>query len=286
MDTILSTYLKTKNDDAVVQIKEATQRDGKYTEPFSIGYREFDQAMMGGVREGDLVVLTGISGHGKTFLAQNITIKLVNQDYACLWFTYEVIIDNVYAKFLEMGIAPDKVKIYTPKRLLSGSLKWIKAKIEESVKMYQTKFIFIDHLDYITPMEDDRKKNSELMRRQIMMELKKLVVDLRITIFLIAHVAKARDKYGKEREIEMQDLGGSAGVFQSPDFVICVRRAYDMVQCPEAGAKMINKSYIRLLKNRLTGELVEQTYQVVDNVICDIPLSANEIIQNVFKGTK
>ena len=64
MDPALKTYAKIKQDDPVVHIKDATRSNGKFTEPFSIGYQLFDDAMMGGI---------ATIGGGATIVWENFT---------------------------------------------------------------------------------------------------------------------------------------------------------------------------------------------------------------------
>lgn len=252
-------------DDKIVPIKDATERNGIYTDPFPTGFYVFDQAMKGGVREGDLVVICGQSGHGKTTVAQNITVNLSKQAFPCLWFSYEMMIDNVYAKFKEMGIDEEFFCAFAPKKLLTGNLEWVKKKIKEGVEEQATKFIFIDHIDFLAPVNSKNMDQKRMYLKQIAQELKSMAMDLKVCIFLIAHVKKV---YG--REIEMQDIAESGGIYQLSDYVMAVNRK-SKIETDQSSRKKIETyqegSYLKLLKNRYTGNLATFDFKLENNII-------------------
>lgn len=262
MNKALEVFLAVERDDSVVPIWEATERNGEYTEPFSLKFKTFDDALKGGIREGDLVIITGLSGSGKTTFAQNLTLNLSNQGLPCLWFSYEVIIDNLWAKFKEMGIEQENLVVYTPKRLTSGSLDWIKKKIVEAIDKNNCKFIFIDHLDFLSPTrigEDQRR----IVLRDICAELKTMAIELRVSVFLMAHVKKVQG-----REVEMQDIAESSGIYQLSDLVFAINRDMEILNI---GGKKLevpkDSGIVRILKNRLTGQQPFIKFILHNNII-------------------
>jgi len=76
--------IKMKNIDGVVHIKDATTRHGEYTTPYSLGYKIFDDVLKGGVREGDLIIGTGLSGQGKTTFFSNVSANLSDNNQPSL----------------------------------------------------------------------------------------------------------------------------------------------------------------------------------------------------------
>jgi len=218
-DNLIKDSLALMNDDRVVHIKDATKRNGEYTKPFSIGYKIFDDAMRGGVREGDLIGVAGRPKHGKSTICQNFSINIAANGNKCVWFSYEMGIDNFYAKFREMNCDIDNLRIYTPRQITTGSLEWIQEKILEADEKYGCKFVFIDHLDFVVPKKIKGLDQERLIKKQICLELKRMAVDLQITIFLIAHVRKVSG-----RNIELNDIAESSAVGQLADFVFGVDR--------------------------------------------------------------
>jgi replicative DNA helicase len=101
------------------------------------GLPVFDDALLGGVRQGDLIVVSGISGHGKTRFAQTLTYNLAHQSVPCLWFSYEVNLSHIQRKFDNMSgdkIAVRTLPIFAPTKTTSGRVDWIADKIRQGVK--------------------------------------------------------------------------------------------------------------------------------------------------------
>jgi len=265
-------------DDGVVHISEATKRDGEYTTPYPIGYRVFDGAIKGGVRAGDLIVVTGLSGDGKTTLCQNISVNLSKAGNSCLWFSYEVLIDNVYAKFKEMGCDTKALKIFTPKQMTSGNLEWVEQKIKEGVDKYNSKFIFIDHLDFLAPKKKIKSEEQyRIVMGEIIKELKDIAINLEITIFLVAHVNKV---YG--RAVEMQDMAECSKIYKLADIVMSASRN-SFYKKDISGQKILvygNNSTARFLKNRPTGQCVSMDYILIDNVISPMGMQPMDFGKN------
>lgn len=271
--SVLEQYKKRILDDKVVHISEAADNKGEYTQPTPIGYPVFDEAMLGGVREGDLIIATGLSGHGKTTFLQNVSVNLSKKVFPSIWFSYEVVIDNLYAKFKEMGMKEEEnFFIYTPKRNTTGNLSWIKDKIREGLEKEATKFVFIDHIDFLTPTTVKTTDQHRIVLRNICQELKTIAIELRIIIFLIAHVKKVQG-----REVEMQDIAESSGIYQNADFVFSVTRQYRKVL---SGGKMIDiltdESILKMLKNRITGSCPYMNFTLKNNKIVPWMLSPKD----------
>lgn len=266
-DKSIESLRQNMEEDPVVPIKDATERSGHYTEPTPLGYPTFDNAIRGGVREGDLIIGTGVSGEGKTLTFQNISVKLSNAGHSCLWFSYEVMMDNLYAKFKEMGCNENNLKLFSPKRMTTGNLEWIQEKIKEGTEKYNTKFIFIDHIDFLAPKREVRNTDQKrVILRDICSELKTMAIDLKITIFLIAHVKKVQG-----RAIEMQDISEASGIYQLADMIFAVSR--NKITQTRGGEEIkipTENSTLRMLKNRITGEQPVMDFYVRNSLIVPI----------------
>lgn len=267
------------NDDAIVHIKDAVKRDGEYTKPYPLGYPVIDSTIKGGVRAGDFIVGTGISGHGKTSLLRNISVNMSKSRESSVWFSYEEMVENMYAKFKEMGVVDKSFKIFTPKQMTSGNLQWIQEKIKESIDKYNTKFVFIDHIEYLTPKKSIKTSDQlRMVLGDICRELKELAMSLEIVIFLISHVKKVQG-----RAIEMQDIGESGHIFKLADLVLGVQRhvTYEV----RGGHKMEifgTTSTLMVLKNRIGGERPIMDFYMDNDII--IPLGNSPIEKPEEKG--
>lgn len=251
-------------EDCVVQIKEATQRDGLPVKSYSLGYDVFDDALRGGVSGGNLVIITGLSGHGKTSYAMNLCVNLSDRLCSSLFFSYEVNIDDLYSKFKEMNIDEESLKIYSPKKNTSGSTEWLEKKIKEGIEKFNTKFIFIDHIDYIFPKKISNADAYRHVVGQTVRELKTLAIELDVVIFLMAHVRKV----GIGKNIEMQDLQESGDLYKQADLIFAVARNIEVQKVGGVRTEFFGEfSNIRILKNRKTGQQAMLEFKMVNNRI-------------------
>lgn len=249
--------------DEIVHISDAATNDGNYTTPYSTGFDGFDDHMRGGVREGDLVIITGLSGHGKTTFAQNISVNLSNAGHASIWFSYEVTMDNLYAKFKEMSKNHDLFLVFTPRQNTTGKLDWIFQKCLEAKAKYQTKFVFIDHLDFLSPSRLTSSDQKRMVIEDIVKELKTFAIQNQMVIFLMAHVKKVQG-----REVEMQDTAESSATYKLCDFMISVSRTYKQGNVDGHKVEIVQPdSRAKYLKNRLTGQLPIMSFIMENNVI-------------------
>lgn len=261
-------FQKVSTGDMMVNIKDACEHQGKYSESYPIGFPIFDNAMKvnendnGGVRDGDVVIITGISGHGKTTFLENIILNLNKINIPSAFFSYEVLIDHIYAKFKVMGLNDDNV-VCAPKKIITGNLNWIKEKIKEAKEKFFVKVIFIDHIDFLSPSNRSSSDQLRMTLRNITQELKSIALSEEVIIFLVAHTKKVEG-----REVEMQDVSESSGIYQLADYVFSIARATDEVQDGSKTIKIVtDEGIIKLLKNRLTGRMPYMKFTMENNLI-------------------
>jgi replicative DNA helicase len=235
----------------------------------STGLPVFDDALLGGVRQGDLIVVSGISGHGKTSFAQTLTYNLAHQSVPCLWFSYEVNLSHIQRKFDNMSgdkIAVRTLPIFAPTKTTSGRVDWIADKIRQGVKEEGIKCVFIDHLDFLVPTTVKTSENESLHLKRIVMELKSIAQQEGVCIFLMAHVKKVSD------EPEMSDIANSASIFQNADVVFIVFRiAKEQSKLVESSGDLFtNATKIKMVKNRVTGQSKFIRCEMVNDQLIEI----------------
>lgn len=242
----------------------------------STGFKVFDDTLLGGVKGGDLVVISGISGHGKTSFAQTLTYNFVKDKVPCLWFSYEVNNAHLQRKFDNMSNSDASLPIYSPIKTTSGGLGWIASKIREARDRYGTKIIFIDHIDYIVPTTIDRSDTEARYIKRIVMESKSLAIELNVVIVLMVHVTKKTGDGEPDAEPKMSDISGSASIYQNADVVFMVYRipVKNSVLLENSGDLFTNQTRIKTVKNRPTGQSKfilcemenDQLIQVTDDI--------------------
>jgi replicative DNA helicase len=242
-------------NDQVILLQDAINPNKKIGDRYKTGFEDFDNAMLGGFKDGDLVIISGKSGEGKTTFSQTLTYNLYKSGVPTLWFSFEIILDELHRKFKEMGM-DDYYQVYVPKKNTTGHLKWIKDKIVEASSNYSTKVIFIDHIDFLVPTQVGRSKdNTSAYLKMITTELKSLAIELNVVIVCMAHLKKL----SMDKEPDMEDIGYSAGIYQLADYVFMIHRQ-TLVKARSLGDMNFddtiihtNKAIVKIVKNRTTG---------------------------------
>lgn len=230
---------------------------------FPIGIEIFDNAMDGGVRDGELIVVSGPTGQGKTTFLQNLTINLDKIKVPTLWFTYEMSPWYLKEKFVTMG-QTKKLLTYAPTDDLYMKMSWMEDMIKEAKNDHLCKIVFIDHLHYLLPLLAGT--NSSLMIGSIVRELKRLAVKTETIIFLIAHTKKIY----QDEDLDLSSVRDSSLVVQEADFVFLVERLKKEKRrgsgIKKEGTLWTDNSRVQLAKNRRTGLMVYKVFTVIKNI--------------------
>lgn len=203
-------------DYEVVHLSEAAKINDQGGDRYPTGFQILDESISGGFKDGDLIVISGISGHGKTSLAQAITMNLTHAGIPCLWFSYEVFNHFLWKSFQDMGMDMDSF-CYAPLKNATGDLEWIKKKIKEAKEKFFVKAIFIDHLGFLEKKNSNALANYSAYIGELCRELKIIARDEKVFIVLMAHVNKTDNP-------RMVNLSHSAGIAQESDVVIMIKR--------------------------------------------------------------
>jgi len=272
-----------EDEDNIEKLHAVADREQTpFESAMSTGLPVFDDALLGGVRQGDLIVVSGISGHGKTSFAQTLTYHLAHQSVPCLWFSYEVNLSHIQRKFDNMSgdkIAVRTLPIFAPTRTTSGRVDWIADKIRQGVKEQGIKCVFIDHLDFIVPTTTRNSESNVLYLTQIVMELKSIALELGVAIFLMAHVKKIP----RGEEPEMQDIAHASAIFQNADIVFIVFRiAKEQSKLIESSGDIFtNTTKIKMVKNRVTGRSKFIRCEMINDQLMEI--IDEEDMEKIFK---
>ena len=78
----------------------------------------------GGFRAGQLILISGVSGYGKTTLSLQITKQYSEQAIQVLWFSFEMPINELQWKFKKMG-GYENLLCYVPKKNILNRFKEI-----------------------------------------------------------------------------------------------------------------------------------------------------------------
>lgn len=242
---------------------------------FPLRVDPISESLGGGMSLGDLGVISGHTGRGKTLLAQIISQGLITQGEKSLWFEFELMPPEMRERFKTLGV--EKGMVYIPRdvetKSLDGSMEFVEGAIAKAKKDHGIKFVFLDLLDRFRPRNDKERKaaNTNLSSYLALVaeQLKDLAVKHKVVIILMAHTRKPQAGATKQAP-DLHDINNSGGVAQNADWVIMVHRYSHKELMNLAKVKggsqdpdeMSNSTKITLHKNRRTGKYatVEITY--------------------------
>jgi archaellum biogenesis ATPase FlaH len=220
------------------EIHEEHKRAGGIIKLGNYGIPGLDAAT-GGIYEGEVIAISGLTKHGKTTMAQSITYGLCKKENPVGWFTFEVppaqflqTFEN-YDNPMDYGILPVEHK--------AGDLKWLFERIAEMHVTWSARIFFIDHLHYLFDMWSTR--NVALTIGQVIRALKHLAITGGFAIFLLCHYSKGQRE---ENEDTYENIRDSSLIAQESDSVLLIRRVKD-------GNKYTNNAILSVEFHRRTG---------------------------------
>lgn len=257
---------------AASEVYDEAVAQAKNTAVILSGIKNLD-GILGGFHPGQLVVVSGSTGSGKTQVMQFLTWLIASGGQECLWFNYELG-DLEFFEKMPGGFN----KFYMPRKLVHNKLKWLEERIMEGIAKYNTSVVFIDHMHFIIDFNDTAKmQNSSIYIGTVLRDLKRIAVERNIVIFLVSHMKKLES--GKEPDIN--DMRDSSFVGQEADTVMMVLRE------EEKGLDNITHKTNRLAlivrKNRRTGKVghVNMWYDERTKTFTDDPEEAARIATGV-----
>lgn len=219
-----------------------------------------DQVLDGGFRFGQLAVLTGKRGQGKSTLGSMFACEALDQGYNCFFYSGELP-NHVFRNWLDRQITrkskilpSDEDKLnrwYGERAFLYDSSNFEEATekkdilmaVEYSIIANNCKFILVDNL--MTALDsDDTNMDVYQKQSQFVGKLAKLSKKYNVFILLIAHPRKNKG------EITNDDVAGSSNITDRADLVLSYGKA-----------EKSDDEFERMLevkKNRLSGKLAEK----------------------------
>lgn len=186
---------------------------------------------LNGFESGEMIIIAGATGQGKTTFAQYLTNAFAEQQIKSLWFSYEVAPHQFFDKFENLPL------FYLPNILAGKTLQWIEDRIIEAKVKYEVKVVFIDHLHYLLNFTSINNVTPEI--DYIVRNLKLLCLKHNLIIFLLCHLAKVK----VDEELENSHLRNSAMIAGEADTVLMIRRDKNEE----------NKSILKITKSRRVG---------------------------------
>lgn len=189
-------------------------------------------SMLDGFYGGEVTVISGRTGQGKTLLSQTMTKHFFLTGNTCAWFSYEV------RPKLFLGQFGDPLPDFCmPKELQVKSTLWLRERIWEAKLKYNIKAVFVDHLHYLLDMTNQR--NISLTIGDIMRSIVNIAHEFNIHFYLLAHMMKTKS----DTEPSLGDARDSSLVEQEADNVFYIWR----------DEKNPHIGHLKVVKNRRNG---------------------------------
>ena len=245
--------MEINNPDEVVSVytlqKEFKEKRGdKSIFSFDTKFPTLDMKIKG-IRAGNFVILCGYNESGKTTLARTLTFNFEKQGIKCLWFSYEMPEEELVEAFEKYGGRIPE--FFLPRKIrTTQDMKWIEQKMEEGIKNFQTKVVFIDSLDAMHPEYDDKQVVARI--NYIVASLKNFAVQNKIIIFLITHTIK--QLFGEVPN--KRDIRGSGKIADNADLIFFIWRKLEKQTKEEIrneGIRETDETVIKIGKNRREG---------------------------------
>ena len=244
-------------------------------EKFDTGFQSLNK-VLGGFYFGQLILLTGERGKGKSTLASQFGTMAVKAGYNTFFYSGELM-DWYFRNWIDMQIAGDryinkirnpygtfdysvngavysdiekwyggKIKIYDNNIIKESEHEDLIETIQKAVTRYSCRVLFIDNL--MTAMEDDVSLDLYRQQTAFVRKLSNIAKQLNVVIFLIAHPKKNQNgKY----HFSNDDILGSSNITNLVDVVL---RYDEPSKKPEEG-EVLPERLLQVFKNRLTGKL-------------------------------
>lgn len=255
----------------IVPLEEVKRKDISKLEKIRTYFPEADR-MLGGLYLGQLVLLTGERGLGKSTVGSELCVRAIDQGYNVFAYSGELN-DWMFRDWVERQCAgPDNIRVKKQEcsdeylvdpDVLKAVTDWYAGHfflydnsviddeetssllkiVEESISQYDCKVIFLDNL--MTAMDDDVSADVYRQQSNFCRKLTEMARSLNVLIILVVHPRK-----GNGREFSNDDIAGSGNIANLADVVLRYARPKDD-NAPLDGTARI----LQVTKNRMNGRI-------------------------------
>ncbi|REJ83846.1 MAG: hypothetical protein DWQ36_19605 [Acidobacteria bacterium] len=230
--------------DLAAQVREAADRTGERTWGVRTGYEGLDR-LTRGFRPGQLVVLAGRPGMGKTALALGMALGAARDRQRVAVFSYEMTTEELalrvaaqvsnlpFARIRDGGMPPDDVRelaaaahemqglsLYTCDHAMLSTER-LHAMCRQLQRGAGLDFVVVDYLQLVTPTNKRAKKVEQIT--DISRDLKLLALDLKVPVLALSQLNRSLEDRPNKRP-RLSDLRESGAIEQDADLVLFVFR--------------------------------------------------------------
>lgn len=271
MEDALAQYA---GEDRIVTSHElAAQMESDPSITMATGVASIDR-ILGGVEAGEMVVVSGPTGEGKTTLLMSITRNMAFKEIPSVWFTLEVTPKSFIQK-IKKACGEKMPLFYMPNRNTDNQLDWLEQRIIEAKVKHDVKVVFVDHLHQIFSLHRVKSSSLSLEIGDMAGKIKQMAIDHHLVIFLIAHTRDNSEKPNAEpRKEEIRDSGL---ISRLADAIVLVWRVKndDRIESNKRPSNIEEtdiKAKVRVVKNRREGRLGTFFMQHEDGLLNEVEI--------------
>ena len=255
----------------VKELADVKRRDLKDIPKFKTGFRQLDAYLGGYLYGGQLVILTGKRGQGKSTVANEICVAALQQGKKIFAYSGELP-DWQFKSWVDFQIAGPNYIVEQPnrdgeiRRFITNSNQdliddWYRRKfyifdnnvvdddeltdlittIESSIMQYGIDLVVVDNL--MTALDVDMDKDEYRCQSKFVKKLSRLAKRHDVVVILVAHPRK-----NSMTKDENDAVSGSGDITNAADVVMTFKRDEDTE----------NHNYLSISKNRWFGKLTKK----------------------------
>lgn len=210
-----------------------------------------------------LIVVSGITNIGKTSYVLNLAEELADKNIPTLIMPFERGVESVGGRFLQvkMNMNVDELTMQSdsewertiekcidmPVYFAVPNIKDVVEIIIKSKRIFDTKVVIIDHIDYLIRNISGNKSDAI---GDMLKLLKNVAIEHSVVIIAVSHLKKLEGSGGwkKDKTPGLDDLKGSSSLSQDPECVVILRSEAEGSIC------------VDVQKNK--GEMMSVSYEV------------------------
>ncbi|MBK9479666.1 MAG: DnaB-like helicase C-terminal domain-containing protein [Bacteroidetes bacterium] len=257
--------------DLILQTIANLKENKQAADLIKTGYADLDEKL-GGVSPGELIVLGGRPGMGKTQFMVNLALSF-SKEFPVLYFTYDLSEYLLMIRFISAisGIAAQRilfnkmsdeelVKVnaiqnshFKNKIFINDScnnaFSSFRAICEKKIKEDGVKIIMVDYLQMMG--SNKFRNNREMEISYITRELKNIAKDFGVCVIAASQLSRAVETRGGDKIPHLSDLRESGAIEQDADKVIFIYRPeYYGIDADQEGNSTAGITDLVIAKNR------------------------------------
>lgn len=282
---ILQNYGKQALVDAVAKAKEVPSKQIKSladveavdilnSESIKTNIPALDILLSGGMHLGQLILLSGERGDGKSTFMSQLIVEATEQGYVSFVYSGELM-DYYFKRWIDMQIAGrkelpnpvinklndwyrNKIFLYDNNVVEDEEMEELLTVVETAIQKHDAKLICIDNL--MTAMEVDPREDLYRAQSRFVGKLAKIAKTHNVVVLLVAHPRKSNGDFSNDV------ISGSADITNKVDIV--------MGYCRDINYADHMRTLI-VTKNRLTGKLAKP-----GDIVLDYSEDSKRIVQH------